>query len=138
MLKVLFGVSDTEECKKAIPAIMKIFGHREDVVVHLMHVVANTVVFAESGIVDYSAIEEPQEEESNEVLNYFADTLTKEGVRCKRYLRHGDPIDIILEESHMHDLLVIGDSEHSFLHKVFSSHGSSFIHNSPIPVLIAK
>ncbi|WP_334088000.1 universal stress protein, partial [Helicobacter typhlonius] len=37
-----------------------------------------------------------------------------------------------------YDLLIIGASESSLLHRIFNSHQNSFINSSPIPVLVAK
>ena len=96
-IRILFGVSDTEECRKAIPSIIKLFARRSEIELTLLHVTPETIVLAESG-----------------------------------------PIDIVLEIAHEYDLLVIGASESSMLHRIFNSHQNSFINSSPIPVLVAK
>ena len=31
MTKLLFGVSDTQECRRAIQTIIKFFGHRDEI-----------------------------------------------------------------------------------------------------------
>ena len=53
MTKLLFGVSDTDECRQAIKTIIRLFGHREEVELTLLHVTPEVLVYAESGIVDY-------------------------------------------------------------------------------------
>lgn len=138
MVKLLFGVSDTQECKKAVPSIIKLFAKNMDVELTLLHVTPETIVFAESGIVDYASLEIAQMEQSNEILNDFFNIFQKEGIVCKKILKNGNPVDVVLEISSEYDLLVIGASEQSILHKIFNSHQNSFISCSPIPVLVAK
>ena len=138
MTKILFGVSDTDECRKAVPTIIKLFARRDEIELTLLHVCAETIVLAESGIVDYTSLEHVQEEESNEILREFADVFIKEGIVCKKILKNGNPIDVVLEIANEYDLLVIGASESSMLKRIFNSHQNSFINSSPIPVLVAK
>ncbi|GAD18137.1 universal stress protein [Helicobacter fennelliae] len=138
MAKLLFGVSDTEECRRAIKTIIKLFGHRDEVELTLLHVTPEVLVYAESGIVDYGTIENIEQEKSNEILDEFDHTFKAEGILCKKILRTGNPIDVVLEIAHQFDLLVIGASESSLLHRIFNSHQNSFINSSPIPVLVAK
>lgn len=137
-IKILFGISDTEECRKAIPTIIKLFARRSEIELTLLHVIPETIVLAESGIVDYASLEHLQQEESNEILNEFANVFNKEGILCKKILRNGNPVDVVLEIANEFDLLVIGASESSLLHRIFNSHQNSFINSSPIPVLVAK
>lgn len=138
VIKILFGVSDTDECRKAIPTIIKLFAKRSEIELTLLHVSPETIVLAESGIVDYASLEHVQEEESNEILQEFADVFKNEGILCKKILKNGNPIDVLLEIANDYDLLVIGSSESSMLHRIFSSHQNSFVNSSPIPVLVAK
>ena len=138
MTKLLFGVSDTEECRRAIGTIRKLFGKREDVELTLLHVSEEIIVYAQSGIVNYETIENIENERSNEILNEFENTFKNEGITCKKILRTGNPIDVVLEIANEYDLLVIGASESSLLYRIFSSHQNSFINSSPIPVLVAK
>lgn len=137
-IKILFGVSDTDECRKAAPTIIKLFSKRSEIELTLLHVSAETIVLAESGIVDYASLESVQQEESNEILNEFANIFSKEGIACKKILKNGNPIDVVLEIANDYDLLVIGASESSMLKRIFNSHQNSFINSSPIPVLVAK
>ncbi|STQ86095.1 universal stress protein [Helicobacter muridarum] len=137
-IRILFGVSDTEECKKAIPTIIKLFAKRSEIELTLLHVIPETIVLAESGIVDYASLEHLQQEESNEILKEFAKIFNQEGIACKKILRNGNPIDVVLEIANDFDLLVIGASESSLLRRIFNSHQNSFINSSPIPVLVAK
>ncbi|RDU73781.1 universal stress protein [Helicobacter aurati] len=137
-IKILFGVSDTEECRKAIPTIIKLFARRSEIELTLLHVIPETIVLAESGIVDYASLEHLKQEESNEILNKFASIFNNEGIICKKILRNGNPIDVVLEIANEFDLLVIGASESSLLLRIFNSHQNSFINSSPIPVLVAK
>lgn len=137
-IRILFGVSDTEECKKAIPTIIKLFAKRSEIELTLLHVIPETIVLAESGIVDYASLEHLQQEESNEILKEFTKIFNQESIACKKILRNGNPIDVVLEIANDFDLLVIGASESSLLRRIFNSHQNSFINSSPIPVLVAK
>ncbi|WP_394950382.1 universal stress protein [uncultured Helicobacter sp.] len=138
MIKVLFGVSDTQECRRAIDTIIKFFGDRKDVELTLLHVSQDIVVYAQSGVVNYETIENIEHEKSNEILNEFEQAFKENGLTCQKILRTGNPIDIMLEIANEYDLLVIGASESSLLYRIFSSHQNSFVNSSPIPVLVAK
>ncbi|MDD7345541.1 universal stress protein [Helicobacter sp.] len=138
MIKVLFGVSDTQECRRAIDTIVKFFGDRKDVELTLLHVSQDIVVYAQSGVVNYETIENIEHEKSNEILNEFDQAFKESGLVCQKILRTGNPIDIMLEIANEYDLLVIGASESSLLYRIFSSHQNSFVNSSPIPVLVAK
>lgn len=138
MTKLLFGVSDTQECRRAIQTIIKFFGHRDEIELTLLHVTPEIVVYAESGIVDYGTIENIENEKSNAILNEFESAFNKEGIACQKILKTGNPIDVVLEIINNYDLLIIGASESSLLHRIFNSHQNSFINSSPIPVLVAK
>ncbi|MDY2823778.1 MAG: universal stress protein [Helicobacter sp.] len=138
MIKVLFGVSDTQECRRAIDTIVKFFGDRKDVELTLLHVSQDIVVYAQSGVVNYETIENIEHEKSNEILNEFEQAFKESGLVCQKILRTGNPIDIMLEIANEYDLLVIGASESSLLYRIFSSHQNSFVNSSPIPVLVAK
>ncbi|AAP77341.1 universal stress protein [Helicobacter hepaticus] len=138
MTKLLFGVSDTQECRRAIQTIIRFFGHREEIELTLLHVTPEIVVYAESGIVDYGTIENIENEKSNAILNEFEQAFNKEGIACQKILKTGNPIDVVLEIVNNYDLLIIGASESSLLHRIFNSHQNSFINSSPIPVLVAK
>ncbi len=137
-IRILFGVSDTEECRKAVPTIIKLFAKHRDIELCLLHVVPETIVLAESGIVDYASLESIKEEESNDILNEFASTFNQQGITCRKKLMHGNHIDVLLEIANDYDLLVIGASESSLLNRIFGSHQNSFVNSSPIPVLVAK
>ena len=138
MIKVLFGVSDTQECRRAIDTIVKFFGDRKDVELTLLHVSQDIVVYAQRGVVNYETIENIEHEKSNEILNEFEQAFKENGLTCQKILRTGNPIDIMLEIANEYDLLVIGASESSLLYRIFSSHQNSFVNSSPIPVLVAK
>ena len=92
MAKLLFGVSDTDECRAAIKTIIRLFGHRQEVELTLLHVTPEVLVYAESGIVDYGMIENIENEKSNEILDEFEQTFKAEGIACKKILRTGNPI----------------------------------------------
>lgn len=138
MTKLLFGVSDTQECRRAIQTIVKFFGRRDDMELTLLHVTPEIVVYAESGIVDYGTIEDIENEKSHALLDEFESTFGAEGIVCQKILKNGNPIDVVLEIINDYDLLIIGASESSLLHRIFNSHQNSFINSSPIPVLVAK
>lgn len=138
MTKLLFGVSDTQECKAAIATIVKFFGARDDVELTLLHVSPEIVVYAESGVVDYGTIEHIENEKSNAMLDEFEVAFNAQGIVCQKILKTGNPIDVVLEIAHEYDLLIIGASESSLLHRIFNSHQNGFINSSPIPVMVAK
>ena len=46
MTKLLFGVSDTQECRRAISTIIRFFGHRDEIELTLLHVTPEIVVYA--------------------------------------------------------------------------------------------
>ncbi|MCX2717912.1 universal stress protein [Helicobacter sp. MIT 21-1697] len=138
MTKLLFGVSDTQECRRAIQTIIRFFGHRDEIELTLLHVTPEIVVYAESGIVDYGTIENIENEKSNTMLDEFEAEFNKQGITCQKILKTGNPIDVVLEIVNNYDLLIIGASESSLLHRIFNSHQNSFINSSPIPVLVAK
>ena len=138
MTKLLFGVSDTQECRTAIKTIVKFFGNRADIELTLLHVSPEIVVYAESGVVDYGTIESIENEKSNEILNEFESAFNKEGLTCQKLLKTGNPIDVVLDMVQDYDMLIIGASESSLLHRIFNSHQNSFINSSPIPVMVAK
>lgn len=138
MTKLLFGVSDTQECRRAIQTIIKFFGNRSDIELTLLHVNPEIVVYAESGIVDYGTIESIENQKSNEILDEFEKGFSNSGIQTKKVLKTGNPIDVVLEIIEKYDLLIIGASESSLLHRIFNSHQNSFINSSPIPVMVAK
>lgn len=136
--KILFGVSDTQECRRAIQTIIRFFGHRDEIELTLLHVTPEIIVYAESGVVDYGTIESIENEKSQKILKEFEHSFNEEGITCKTMLKTGNPVDVALEIINQYDLLVIGASESSLLHRIFNSHQNGFINSSPIPVLVAK
>ena len=56
----------------------------------------------------------------------------------KKVVKKGNTANVLIEFANNYDLLVIGESEQSILHRIFDSHQDLFISASPIPVLIAK
>lgn len=138
MKKLLFGVSDTQECKQAINTIIHLFGNQEDIQLTLLHVLPDSLVYAESGMVDYGAIQDNEMQQSHILLESFAKDFEQKGIACEKILKTGNPIDVVLEIADNYDLLIIGASESSLLHRIFNSHQNSFVNSSPIPVLVAK
>ncbi|CAM2748553.1 universal stress protein [Helicobacter felis] len=138
MLRVLFGISDTQECRTGLEATLKLFKKLKDVHLTLVHVSPEVLIYPESGIMNYSQAEVIAHEQSNQLLEEFSELLKQEGIACEGLLKVGSPVDVILEMAPGFDLLVIGASESSAFYKIFGSHQNSFIDNSPIPVLVAK
>ncbi|CBG40584.1 universal stress protein [Helicobacter mustelae] len=139
MKNILFGVHDTEECRQAINTIARLFGdQKESLEITLLHVIPETIIHTESGIIDYEMIEEKEQEEGQKILQEFAHAFYELGFSCKKILKNGDPIDKVLEAARDYELLIIGASESSFLHRIFNSHQDSFVNASPISVLVAK
>lgn len=139
MKKILFGVHDTEECRQAIHTINRLFGdQKESIELTLLHVIPETIIYAESGIVDYEMIEDRENHESQRILQSFFNSFKDLGFTCQTLLKTGNPIDMVLEIASEYDLLVIGASESSLLYRIFNSHQNSFVNASPISVLVAK
>lgn len=134
-MKILFGVSDTIECRKAIPSIIKLFSNNDATELTLLHVVSHSAILAESGIID--CINVDKSEESNKILDEFEKAFEGK-IKCRKMLKNGNPIDIVLEIAPDFDLLAIGATESSMLMRIFTSHQNSFVDSSPIPVLVAK
>ncbi|WP_104749969.1 universal stress protein [Helicobacter cynogastricus] len=138
MLRVLFGISDTQECRAGLDAALKLFVKLKGVHLTLVHVSPEVLIYPESGIMNYSQAEVIAHEQSNQLLEEFSELFKQEGISCDGLLKVGNPVDVILEMAPGFDLLVIGASESSAFYKIFGSHQNSFIDNSPIPVLVAK
>lgn len=139
MKKLLFGVHDTDECRQAIAAIARIFSEqKQSIELTLLHVIPETIIYAESGIVDYEMIEDRETDESQKILQSFYNEFQAMGFTCKKLLKTGNPIDVVLEIASDYELLIIGASESSLLHRIFNSHQNSFVNASPISVLVAK
>lgn len=141
MKKLLFALNDNNECKRAANSLLSLFEDQK-VALTLLHVTPETILHAESGLVDYEVIEKNEFEESKKILNEFEeifknDTRAK-GFKLESLLKSGNPIDIVLEIANDYDLLVIGSSEQGILHRIFASHQNSFVNASPISVLVAK
>lgn len=137
MKKLLFGVSDTQECRRAIDTIASLFGNRQDLELTLLHVKPDSIVYAESGMVDYSVCAH-HEDNPECIIDGFAKELESKSFACKKILKTGNPIDVVLDIANDYDLLIIGASESSLLYRIFGSHQNSFVNASPIPVLVAK
>ena len=138
MKKILFGVSDTEECRKAVGCLVKLFSGIAEFEISLLRVVSEVLVYAESGVYDYDNITNAQNVESDELLSEFEAKFLEHNIKTHRIIKRGNAADILLELAETHDLLVIGESESSILHRIFNSHQDLCISASPIPVLIAK
>lgn len=138
MKRILFGVSDTKECRKAVSCLVNLFSGISEFEITLLHVVSEVLVYAESGIYDYNNITSAQDVESDDLLKEFEEEFLKHNINVNKVIKKGNAADVLLELANNHDLLVIGESESSILHRIFNSHQDLFISASPIPVLIAK
>lgn len=137
MKKILFGVSDTKECKKAVSCLINLFEGVSEFEITLLHVISEVVVYAESGIYDFNnKIDESAE--SDDLLVEFEEEFLKHNIKVKKVIKKGNAADVLIEFASEYDMLVIGESEQSILHRIFNSHQDLFISASPIPVLIAK
>ncbi len=137
MKKILFGVSDTKECKKAVDCLINLFKGISEFEITLLHVISEVIVYAESGIYDCgNKIEE--DIESDDLLKEFENKFMQHKINVKKVVKKGNAADILINFANDYDLLVIGESEQSILHRIFNSHQDLFISASPIPVLIAK
>ncbi|RDU63521.1 universal stress protein [Helicobacter sp. MIT 14-3879] len=138
MKKILFGVSDTNECRRAVDCLIKLFSGVTEFEITLLRVVSEVLMYAESGVYDYNDIASAQNIESDDLLNEFENKFLKHNIEVSKVIKRGNAADILLDLANDHDLLVIGESESSILHRIFNSHQDLFISASPIPVLIAK
>lgn len=138
MKKILFGVSDTSECRKAIDCLVKLFSGITEFEITLLRVVADVLVYAEAGVYNYNNLADAQNIESDELLKEFEAKFLSHNIKTHKVIKQGNAADVLLELATNHDLLVIGESESSILHRIFNSHQDLFISASPIPVLIAK
>ncbi|EFX43513.1 hypothetical protein HSUHS1_0165 [Helicobacter suis HS1] len=138
MLRVLFGISDTQECRSGVDAAIRLFSRIKGVHFTLVHVSPEVLIYPESGIMNYSQTEVVANEQSSKLIEEFTQLFTQQQIACEAVLKMGNPVDVVLEMAPGFDLLVIGASESSMFYKLFGSHQNSFIDNSPIPVLVAK
>ncbi|BCZ16919.1 Putative universal stress global response regulator UspA [Helicobacter sp. NHP19-003] len=138
MLRVLFGISDTQECRSGADAAMRLFSQIKEVHFTLVHVSPEVLIYPESGIMNYSQTEVVANEQSQQLIDEFMELFAQQGISCETVLKMGNPVDVVLEMAPSFDLLVIGASESSMFYRLFGSHQNSFIDNSPIPVLVAK
>lgn len=136
MKKILFGVSDTDECRKAVDCLVGLFSGITEFEITLLRVVSEVLVYAEAGVYDYGNT--TQSTQGDELLSEFEAKFLAHNIKAHKVVRQGNAADILLELAQGHDLLVIGESESSILHRIFNSHQDLFISASPIPVLIAK
>lgn len=138
MKKILFGVSDTDECRHAVDCLVKLFSGVAEFEITLLRVVSEVLVYAESGVYDYNDMVSAQNAESDALLGEFEEKFLAHNIKVHKTIKRGNAADVLLELANDHDLLVIGESESSILHRIFNSHQDLFISASPIPVLIAK
>lgn len=138
MKKILFGVSDTNECRKAVDCLVKLFSGITSFEITLLRVVADVLVYAEAGVYNYNNLADVENVEGDELLKEFEAKFLAHNIKTHKVIKQGNAADVLLELASNHDLLVIGESESSILHRIFNSHQDLFISASPIPVLIAK
>lgn len=138
MKKILFGVSDTNECRKAVDCLVKLFSGIASFEITLLRVVADVLVYAEAGVYNYNNLADVENIEDDELLKEFEAKFLAHNIKTHKVIKQGNAADVLLELASNHDLLVIGESESSILHRIFNSHQDLFISASPIPVLIAK
>lgn len=137
MKHILFGVSDSIECRKAVNGVIKLFSGISEFKVTLLHVVSEVIIYAENGIYDYDNTI-LKEIESDKLLNELEEIFASHNIIVDKIVREGNAADILLEIAKDYDLLVIGESESSIFHRIFNSHQNLFINSSPISVLVAK
>lgn len=95
------------------------------------------VVYAENGIYDFNN-KIGDDAESDDLLGEFKEEFLRHKINVKKVVKKGSTADVLIEFANDYDLLVIGESEQSILHRIFDSHQDLFISASQIPVLIAK
>ena len=135
--RILFGVSGTDECKKAVGCLVKLFSGVAEFEITLLHVVSDVLVYAEAGVYNYNQLG-AESTENDALLSEFEAQFLAHNIKTNKIIRQGNAADVLLELANDFDLLVIGESESSILHRIFNSHQDLFISASPIPVLIAK
>lgn len=136
MKKFLFGVSDTIECRKAISSVVKLFDNFDTYSITLFHIVSELMVYVEGGVYDYVNFNTPHENKA--LLDEFRDEFIKYNISVNIVVKEGNLAQILVDFAKKYDLLIIGESESSILHRIFNSNQDLFINVSPIPVLVAK
>lgn len=136
MKRFLFGVSDTKECRNAIKSVVKLFDNVNKFSITMFHIISELMIYVEGGIYDYNSYTFSQE--SNLLLDEFEKEFKNYSIKVNRLVKEGNPSEILLDLASNYDLLIIGESESSILHRIFNSNKDLFINASPIPVLVAK
>lgn len=135
MKRFLFGVSDTKECRNAIKSVVKLFDNVDKFSITMFHIISELMVYVEGGVYDNSYT---FSQESNLLLDEFEKEFKNYSIKVNRLVKEGNPSEILLDLTSNYDLLIIGESESSILHRIFNSNKDLFINVSPIPVLLAK
>lgn len=137
MKKILFGVSDTKECRKAMNCVINLFKGVSELEITLLYIISEVMVYAEGAIYDYNT-NIKENIKSDDLFKEFEYEFLQHQIKVKKMIKEGNATDILMKYAIDYDLLVIGESEQSILHRIFDSHQNLFINTSPIPVLIAK
>ncbi|AFI05057.1 universal stress protein [Helicobacter cetorum] len=137
-MNILFGISDTLECRNAIKFAIKLAHSLKTVRFTLLHVSMEVFIYSESGMMDYGTTEALEEERAKDLLKEFEDAFKKENIECESVLKSGDSIDVVLGMAKDYDLLLIGASESNLLYRLFGSHQNRLIEQSSIPIMVAK
>ncbi len=137
MKKILFGVSDTKECRKAMNCVINLFKGVSELEITLLYIISEVMVYAEGAIYDYNT-NIKENIKSDDLFKEFEYEFLQHQIKVKKMIKEGNATDILMKYAIDYDLLVIGESEQSILHRIFDSHQNLFINASPIPVLIAK
>lgn len=138
MKKILLAVDDTDACVRAAEYILEMFGKDSDCSITLIHAKPEIVLYGEIMLTSYDEIELKEQERVKNLVDNFTTLFTSRGVNPYVIIKHGEPVEMVLEEAKEHNLLVIGESENSLLNKFFTSNQDSFIQKAPIPLLIVK
>ncbi|WP_104713669.1 universal stress protein [Helicobacter cetorum] len=137
-MNILFGISDTQECRNAVESAIKLAHSLKSVRFTLLHVSMEVFIYADNGMMDYGTTEALEEKKAKALLQEFSALFEKEGIICEQVLKSGEPIDVVLDMAKDYDLLLIGASESNLLYRLFGSHQNRFIDQSPIPIMVAK
>lgn len=83
MKRILFGVSDTKECKKAVNRLVNLFEGYKRIWNNLLHVVQEMVVYAENGIYDFNN-KIGDDAESDDLLGEFEEEFLRHKINVKK------------------------------------------------------
>lgn len=139
MLDILFCVNESEECHRASKKARAMFPSHLGYNFTLLHISPEIIFYAESGIVDYKSIEDKENAKIDALFDTFKREFEADGYTHVNTLHMSDKLEVVMKNiQDKYALIVIGDTEEGFFHRLFASNMLKFIEVATIPILIAK